>query len=166
MWDMQPNCGEGAYQVACKWPAPVTKHKAQILNPAEKMWFPARTAARANQTLCHHVCSPRVVQVSKYLLLPGQHRHLAGQALPGVRLLHNASETTSSSGLPFSHAKWSCDGIPRELSHCHSLDISLSHTSFGLLKEVELRPHRKVCRSSRIERERRRINFGCISFIC
>lgn len=55
------------------------------------------------------------------------------------QLLHNGSENQQLFGtVHLIMPKWSCDGIPRQLSHCHGLELSPSHTSSGFLKEVQL----------------------------
>lgn len=57
------------------------------------------------------------------------------------QLLHNHSENHQLMGTArLIMPKWSWDGIPRQLSHRHGLDVSLPHISFGFLKEVELFP--------------------------
>lgn len=97
-------------------------------------------------TFVHQVVvQDEILLVSKCLPLPGQHGCRGARqdgALPGGRLwqlLHNNSENHQLIGTAhLIMPKRSCDGIPRQLSHCHSLDLSLPHTSFGFLKEVEL----------------------------
>lgn len=87
---------------------------------------------------------------------------------PGLwQLLHNDSENQPhvETGCLIT-AKWSCDGIPRQLSHCPCLDLSLPHISLGFLKESELFFPLKMCRSSWIEWEGRRINLRYVSSTC
>lgn len=178
MWDMKLNCGKGVIGLPAR-----ELHRRQSARPDSSTRRSKRDSEQELQhepirrrvaTFVHQaVVQDEILLVGKYLLLPGWHGcHGTRQdgALPGGclwQLLQNASENHQL--IRTAHLimlNRSCDRIPRQLLHCHSLDLSLPCTSSGFLKEVEPFFSPKTCRSLWIERGARRINFKYISFTC
>lgn len=149
MWDMKLDCGQPAYwgclQVSC------TDSKAQGPSPqrSEGNVIPCRNRSMS----CADAMSPFIHQVvgqEEFCLSMGTFSFQGAtgaaaqqdRALPEGclwQLLHNSSENHQLFGtVHLIMLKWSCNGIPRQLSHCHGLDLSLSHPSSGFPKEVQL----------------------------
>lgn len=171
---MELHCREGAHQ------APVSElgpQQSKGLTPqlCQKNGIPGKNGELARS------CVTRFAQqavVQDEILLVTKCPHSQGSGCWGAswdgartgghlgQLLHNNSENhrlfrTARFIMP----KWSCYGIPRQLSHCHGLDLSLTHISFGFSERGQTFFSPIMCRSSLIEWEGRRINLKYISTI-
>lgn len=174
MWDIELHCGEGARQ------APVSELAHSKAGGPTPQLCQENGIPRKNGELARS-CVTRFAHqalVQDEILLVTKCPHSRGSGCWGAsqdgagtgghlgQLLHNNSE---NHGLfrtaHFIMPKWSCYGIPRQLSPCHGLDLSLTHISFGFSERGQTSFSPKMCRSSLIEWEARRINLKYISTI-
>lgn len=145
VWDVELLCGEGA-------------HRAPLLTSAKEMEFLGRKDGSCGTRCPHQAPVQEEILVSKCPHSQGS--GCWGDPWDGAAL---AQQFWKPWAFPF--PKWSCYGILWWLSHCHGLDLSLTHFSFGFSERGQTSFSPKMCRSSWIEWEGRRINLKYISTI-